>query len=116
MVTAINASRAFKVAVDIPTGMESDTGKAHGEAVEPDLTLTFHKPKAGMARAGKRLGELRVVPIGIPPEAELYTGPGDVYLATRRRLQAAHKGDFGRLLVVGGSETYSGAPARHSEA
>ena len=111
MVAAINASRAFKVAVDIPTGMESDTGEAHGEAVRPDLTLTFHKPKAGMARARKRLGELRVVPIGITPEAELYTGPGDVYLATRRRLPEAHKGDFGRLLVVGGSETYSGAPA-----
>ena len=39
-----------------------------------------------------------------------YAGPGDVYLAKKPRSQTAHKGDFGRLLVIGGSEVYSGAP------
>ena len=50
-------------------------------------------------------------PIGVPPEAELYAGPGDVFLTVKKRAPDAHKGDFGRLLVIGGSETYSGAPA-----
>ena len=111
MVQAINRSGGLKIAVDVPTGVESDTGAVHGEAVRADLTLTFHKPKAGFERAGKRLGELVVCPIGVPPEAELFTGPGDVYLVSKRRPSDSHKGDFGRLLVVGGSETYSGAPA-----
>lgn len=111
MVQAINESEGFKIAVDIPTGVESDTGEIEGEAVAADLNLTFHKPKTGLMRAGGVLSQLVVCPIGIPPEAETYAGPGDVYLATKRRPPEAHKGDFGRLLVIGGSETYSGAPA-----
>jgi NAD(P)H-hydrate epimerase len=111
MVVAINDAKGFKIAVDVPTGFESDTGEAHGEAVSADLTLTFHKPKKGLIEAGKDTGQLITCPIGVPPEAERYAGPGDVLLATKKRLTDAHKGDFGRLLVVGGSETYSGAPA-----
>ena len=41
---------------------------------------------------------------------ERFAGPGDVFLATKPRSPTAHKGDFGRLLVIGGSEVYSGAP------
>ncbi len=41
---------------------------------------------------------------------EQFAGPGDVYLAKKPRNPTAHKGDFGRLLVIGGSEVYSGAP------
>ena len=48
--------------------------------------------------------------IGLPMEMEQFAGPGDVYLATKPRSPTAHKGDFGRLLVIGGSEVYSGAP------
>ncbi|MFQ6053257.1 MAG: NAD(P)H-hydrate dehydratase, partial [Candidatus Bathyarchaeia archaeon] len=44
-------------------------------------------------------------------EAELFAGPGDVYLVSKRRPPDSHKGDFGSLLVVGGSEIYTGAPA-----
>ena len=56
------------------------------------------------------MGELVVKDIGVPVEMERYTGPGDVYLATVPRSPDAHKGDSGRLLVIGGSEVYSGAP------
>jgi len=111
MVQAINTAEGFKVAVDVPTGVESDTGDVHGEAVKADLTLTFHRPKTGFDNAGEHLGELVVCPIGVPPEAELFAGPGDVYLVSKRRRPDSHKGDHGSLLVVGGSETYSGAPA-----
>jgi len=111
MVQAINGSEGFKIAVDVPTGVESDTGSVNDVAVKADLTLTFHKPKVGFEKAGKYLGEMVVCPIGVPPESELFTGPGDVYLVSKRRRPDSHKGEHGSLLVVGGSETYSGAPA-----
>lgn len=111
LVKRINAMDAFRIAVDVPTGIDSDSGIALGEAVKADLTITFHKPKRGLIAAKQRVGELLVKEIGLPKELERLAGPGDVLLATRRRPLDSHKGDFGRLLVVGGSETYSGAPA-----
>jgi hydroxyethylthiazole kinase-like uncharacterized protein yjeF len=106
----INSLSAFKIAVDVPTGVNSDTGEVLGEAVKADVTLTFHKAKTGLENAKKYTGELLVNDIGLPEELETYAGPGDVLLATKPRPLGAHKGDFGRLLVVGGSEVFSGAP------
>ena len=111
MVDAVNRADAYRVAVDVPTGMEADTGAVHGDCVHADLTVTFHKPKAGYAGNPRHLGELVVAPIGIPPEAEHFVGPGDVWAVHPVRDPDAHKGMYGSLLVVGGSETYSGAPA-----
>ena len=111
MIHAINASSAWTVSVDTPTGLVVDTGEAPEECVEADVTVTFHKPKTGFKWKPKQLGKLIVVKLGLPVEAELFTGPGDVFLVHRRREAESHKGMFGRLLVVGGSETYHGAPA-----
>jgi ADP-dependent NAD(P)H-hydrate dehydratase / NAD(P)H-hydrate epimerase len=91
--------------------MEADTGETRGDCVHADLTVTFHKPKAGYIRNPKHLGEFVVAPIGVPPEAEQFIGPGDVWAVHPSRDAEAHKGMHGSLLVVGGSETYSGAPA-----
>ena len=109
-VDTINASDAFKIAVDIPTGVDSDTGEVLGTAVKADLTITFHRSKPGLEKAKKYVGKVVVTDIGLPQEIESYVGPGDVYLAKVPRNPTAHKGDFGRLLVIGGSEVYSGAP------
>jgi NAD(P)H-hydrate epimerase len=106
----INSLKAFKLAVDVPTGIDSDTGEVLGTAVKADLTVTFYKAKKGMEKAKRHVGELVVKDIGLPHEIEQYAGPGDVILATKSRSQTAHKGDSGRLLVIGGSEVYSGAP------
>ena len=111
MIRVVNSSKAFKVSVDLPTGMVADTGETPEEAVKADLTVTFHKPKTGFRNNPGQLGELIVAPLGLPPEAEFFAGPGDVRLVHREREPNSHKGMFGRLLVVGGSETYSGAPA-----
>lgn len=111
MVKAINRRSGFKLAVDVPTGIDSDSGEVLGEAVKADLTVTFHRPKTGLLKAKKHVGKLVIANLGIPPEAELYAGPGDVSLVWKPRPLVAHKGDFGRLLVIGGSETFSGAPA-----
>jgi ADP-dependent NAD(P)H-hydrate dehydratase / NAD(P)H-hydrate epimerase len=110
VVDYINSLSGFKIAIDVPTGIDSDTGEVLGTAVKADLTISFHKAKPGLERAKKYVGELEVVDIGLPSALERFAGPGDVDLATKPRSPNAHKGDFGRLLVIGGSEVYSGAP------
>ena len=109
-VELINSIKAYKIAVDVPTGIDADTGKVLGVAVKANLTITFHKGKDGLKEAKKYVGELIVKEIGLPSEMEQFAGPGDVFLATKARTATAHKGDFGRLLVIGGNEVYSGAP------
>ncbi|MFA7080133.1 MAG: NAD(P)H-hydrate dehydratase [Candidatus Bathyarchaeia archaeon] len=111
IVDFINELKGFKISIDIPTGIDSDTGDILGNAVKADLTVTFHKAKLGLERAKKYAGEIVVADIGLPSVMERFTGPGDVMLTNVQRRADAHKGDFGRLLVVGGSEVFSGAPA-----
>jgi NAD(P)H-hydrate epimerase len=111
LVEKINALDAFRVAVDVPTGIDSDTGEILGTAVKANLTITFHKTKKGLESAREYVGELIVKDIGLPKQFEKFAGPGDVLLVTKPRPSESHKGDFGRLLVIGGSETFSGAPA-----
>jgi len=111
LVQKINALNAFKVAVDVPTGIDADTGEVLGDAVKANLTITFHKTKKGFEIARDYVGELTVKDIGLPKELEKFAGPGDVSLAVKPRKAESHKGDFGRLLVIGGSEIFSGAPA-----
>jgi len=111
LVEKINALNSFRVAVDVPTGIDSDTGEILGTAVKANLTITFHKTKKGLESAREYVGELIVKDIGLPKKLEKFAGPGDVLLATKPRPSESHKGDFGRLLVIGGSETFSGAPA-----
>jgi hydroxyethylthiazole kinase-like uncharacterized protein yjeF len=109
-VEVINASRGYKVAVDVPTGIDSDTGEVLGEAVRANLTVTLHRAKKGFSKAKEFCGEIRIADIGMPPEAAVLAGPGDVDAVMVRRSPEAHKGEFGRLLVIGGSETFTGAP------
>jgi NAD(P)H-hydrate epimerase len=111
LIRRMNEMNAFRVAVDIPSGIDSDSGEALGEAVRADLTVTFHRAKPGLVKAKEHVGELVVKHIGISEEIERIAGPGDVSVITKPRSLKSHKGDFGRLLVIGGSETYSGAPA-----
>jgi len=110
MIKKINAMKSFRVAVDVPTGIDSDTGNVLGEAVKADLSITFHKLKPGLTAARKYVGKTVLKDIGLPQKFERFAGPGDVQLVVRSRRPEAHKGDFGRLLVIGGSEVYSGAP------
>jgi len=110
MIMKINEMEGFRIAVDVPSGIDSDTGNVLGEAVKADLTITFHKLKSGLTVAKEHVGELIVKSIGLPPEFERFAGPGDIQLVVKPRRPEAHKGEFGRLLVIGGSEVFSGAP------
>ncbi len=106
----INASDAFVISVDVPSGFDPDGGK-FDKAVQADVTLTFHKMKTGILsrNAAKYVGEVQVIDIGIPCEAEFFVGPGDIQPFLTRPA-SSHKGDAGRVLVIGGG-AYSGAPA-----
>ncbi|HJW98083.1 MAG TPA: NAD(P)H-hydrate dehydratase [Candidatus Bathyarchaeia archaeon] len=116
LVRKINSMQATKIAVDMPTGVDADTGEVLGEAVKANITVTFYKPKKGLMKAKKYVGELVVKDIGLPKEFERFAGPGDVLSAVKPRKPESHKGDFGRLLVIGGSETFSGAPTLVAQA
>ncbi len=110
-VRMINRSKGYKVAIDLPSGLDTDTGEPHGDAVKANLTLCLHRTKQGLLKGTQYVGELLVLPIGIPPEAERYAGPGDFQVLWKPRPPNAHKGQYGRLVVIGGSENFTGAPA-----
>jgi len=101
-IDAINSAGKPVISVDVPSGLGTD------KVVKPDLTVTFHRPKPGMT------GEVVVADIGIPPAAEFFVGPGDLWLVGKRAPES-HKGDSGRILVIGGGP-YTGAPALTSMA
>jgi ADP-dependent NAD(P)H-hydrate dehydratase / NAD(P)H-hydrate epimerase len=107
------------VAVDMPSGMASDTGEKIGQAMRVDCTVTFTAPKVGQIFPPNchGVGELRVAHIG--SAASLYEQDPDLYLETidaawiaplfAPRSPEAHKGDFGHALVVAGSTPKPGA-------
>lgn len=107
------------LAVDVPSGLSADTGQPLGAAVEADVTLALGQPKLGLAlEPGRSLsGRVHVAKIGIveavsgePPAAELWTRAG-AGRALPQRPAAGHKGAFGHVLVIAGSEGKTGAAA-----
>ena len=66
----VNDSKAFKLAVDVPSGLDPDTGNTSNVFVTADITVTFHKMKIGMPKRNDLCGKIFVEKIGIPPEAE----------------------------------------------
>jgi len=70
VIEAINNSRAFKIAVDVPSGLDPLTGEVCGRAVKADATVTFHRVKKGLFAGEDLVGELVVANIGVPPEAD----------------------------------------------
>ena len=70
-ITYINKSNAFKLAVDVPSGVDPDTGNKNLPHVTADMTVTFHRMKVGMPKRKDVCGEIFVEKIGIPPEAEI---------------------------------------------
>lgn len=104
------------VAVDLPTGVDTDSGTADPLTVAADETVVFECAKVGLyAQPGAALtGHVEVVPIGISTDAckalpyELLTQRQAKQLLPTRPLDA-HKGSFGRILVVAGSQSYPGA-------
>ena len=104
------------LALDLPSGLNADTGQADFACPQADITVTFGFPKSGnflFPGAGK-IGRLEVVDIGIPGhlasdiDLELLTAAW-VKARLPARPPEAHKGDFGHALIIAGSRSYVGA-------
>ena len=70
IIEIINKSNSFKVAVDIPSGIDPNNGNIQDKCVKANMTVTFHKSKPGIKNKINITGEVIVVQIGIPPELE----------------------------------------------
>jgi NAD(P)H-hydrate epimerase len=105
------ASQCPVIAVDVPSGLNMDDGTTANVFVKATWSVTFHLQKRGMVGKPGITGIVDVLPIGIPPEADWLVGKGDVkQLLKKRRDARSVKGMNGKVLVIGGSKQYSGAP------
>lgn len=118
------ARRPRIVAVDLPSGVNADSGAVDPATVPADLTVTLAGPKLGMllAPAADTVGELVVADIGIPAavieQVEAAADFLDAVTAAQllpRRPASGHKGTFGKVMIVGGSANYVGAPGLAAE-
>jgi ADP-dependent NAD(P)H-hydrate dehydratase / NAD(P)H-hydrate epimerase len=115
----MNAARARKLAVDVPSGLDADTGRASGAVFRADLTATMGARKLGLyVDADAPVGLVEVVELGVPILAPGGDGEGargylldEAGVAARlpRRRPSAHKGSAGHLLVVAGAPGKTGA-------
>jgi NAD(P)H-hydrate epimerase len=123
----ISNSDAYKIACDMPSGVNSLSGSAAAATVKCDMTVTFHTPKLGMLiyPAREFCGEIVTENIGIPrgrdgmfsDSFKLYScTDSDIHAMLPTRPAHSHKGTFGKLLLICGSESYIGAAAICSRA
>lgn len=119
LIELINCSAKPVIAVDLPSGLEADTGQANGPVVKAWWTVTFGLPKVGLVVYPGRsfVGKLIIDSIGLPQpllngEKQKYFTylPGEERSLIPKRKAEAHKGSYGRLLVIGGSAGLTGAP------
>jgi len=110
-------------AIDVPSGLDSDTGAAHGVAVRAEATISFIVRKRGLytGMAPELAGEQEFASLDVPGTAIAAAGSPAAWLQKRApnfypRPRNAHKGDNGRVLVVGSAPDYPGAARLCGEA
>ena len=127
-IEAMNAAAAPVLALDVPSGLDADTGRMHGPAVRAGLTVTFIARKRGLytGEGPEHCGEIELDTLGVPPplfervpatarSLDYDTLPErSRHLAPRPR--GAHKGSHGHVLVVGGERGFAGAARLAAEA
>jgi len=124
-IRAVNASRRPIFALDVPSGLNSDTGVPLGETIRADCTVTFVGLKTGLfiGDGPEFAGTVFFDDLELaPPNPETYKPrlerivEGEIQNALPRRRRAAHKGDFGRVVLVGGGVGMPGAMRLAGEA
>jgi NAD(P)H-hydrate epimerase len=115
-ITVVNESKIPILAVDVPSGLNADSGQPQGTAIEAAVTLTVGAPKIGLLQpdAWPFVGRLEVAEnvglIACPHQGELsWTLPDDFTGFPPRRGVASHKGSFGHLVIIAGSFGFHGA-------
>ncbi len=120
LVDLVRALAADVVALDLPSGLDADSGKPFGTCIRATHTLTFGLPKIGLVQehAADDVGELHVLDIGFPSglvdairtSYDLIDPPGVASIFTARA-RTTHKGKLGHVLIVAGSVGFAGAGA-----
>lgn len=122
---AVNDNSKYIVSIDVPSGLNSDTGQPMGIAVKADCTVTFELLKRGFLEDGAYdfTGKIFTENIGVPDfvldkfkTGEAVLSKSDIKKYIKPRDKYAHKGDFGRAVLFAGSREYTGAPYISSEA
>ena len=125
IISAINNLPISTLSVDLPSGLDADTGNPLGTCVQADRTVTIGLPKRGLlVHPGAELtGELEVTDIGFPEQVieaqdikANWTTASQAAKWVPRRPAASHKGTYGRVCIVAGSTGMTGAAALASEA
>lgn len=121
----LNSTGLPIVAIDLPSGLDANTGKIDGACIKAVLTVTMALPKRGllMFPGANYVGELKVVDIGVPRKVIESQGilvnlvqSYDAAKLLPERPRDAHKGTFGRVVILAGSVGFTGAAAMASEA
>lgn len=125
LIERINASHVPILALDVPSGLDADTGRAVGMAIRAEVTVSFIAAKRGLVTGEARdfTGELRLETLDLPA-SWLKQFPADAWLARPDSLSAwlaprhanAHKGEYGHVLCVGGEHGMGGAVRLCAEA
>lgn len=114
LIAIMNAVSAPKVSLDLPSGVDANTGQVLGIAVQARKTITFASHKRGLYQfpGAAHAGNVVLAPIGVPAPATSQTflfEPRDVAKALPVRPRDAHKGSSGHVLIVAGSAGKTGA-------
>jgi hydroxyethylthiazole kinase-like uncharacterized protein yjeF len=125
VIEALNAAGRPIVALDVPSGLDADSGLPHGAAIHAQLTVTFVGPKPGLflGVGPEHTGRVVCDDLDVPADAFAGRTPAlrritepDLRAALPRRSRTAHKGVHGRVLVIGGGENMPGAARLAGEA
>jgi len=121
IIDEINRSGKFIVSIDIPSGVNGDTGEVMGVAVKASCTVTFGLPKIGEFQypGAEYTGNLYVSTISYPPkitDSEEISTELNIPPPLPERNKNGHKGDFGKAMFIAGSRMYLGAPFFNSAA
>lgn len=113
LIAAINSLPAAKLAIDIPSGLCADTGRLFGIAIKADQTITFIARKPGLYTLDgpDHAGQVHVADLGVVPSPETPCGwlVDTTPVGLPRRKRNSHKGSFGSVGVIGGSNGMVGA-------
>ena len=115
------ANESLVVSIDVPSGLNADTGETEGDTVMADLTVTMGLPKVGLLepQAIDYVGAVEVADLGLPREVvdDAEADPREMIFTTDlkglfpRRKRNSHKGNYGHVLIVAGARGYAGAAA-----
>lgn len=111
LIKKLNATDAYRVAVDIPSGLNADTGEVMGIAFHAHKTVSFSCYKYGMlfGEGKEYCGDIVVGDVGIATSSDVVVYENADFAVYKRR-RDAHKGTVGRIFVIGGCGTMIGAP------